>query len=165
MDIVRKEFFLRLFATVFLVLTAVLVGFDTQTKVLFYVHRKATFKYLNVLRGDAKQSSYKNCWLFFFLDQVVVYTVFAANTAAIQASAVALFGVKSLQWMKLCNKFPKFCIQIASALIVGYVAVLLLAVVSSISAYQLFRLYSPKHFLKLKRKLNDDDELHSTSTI
>ncbi|XP_060171552.1 CASP-like protein 2C1 isoform X1 [Lycium barbarum] len=192
MDIVRKEFFLRLFATVFLVLTAVLVGFDTQTKVLFYVHRKATFKYLNVLsvlvwidvavacynvlqllrcffistsRGDAKQSSYKNCWLFFFLDQVVVYTVFAVNTAAIQASAVALFGVKSLQWMKLCNKFPKFCIQIASALILGYVAVLLLAVVSSISAYQLFRLYSPKHFLKLKRKLNDDEELHSTSTM
>lgn len=49
-DIVKKEFMLRLFATLLLALTACLVGFDSQTKVLFYtLHIKATFKYLNAL--------------------------------------------------------------------------------------------------------------------
>ncbi|KAK4337543.1 hypothetical protein RND71_042030 [Anisodus tanguticus] len=187
MDIVRREFLLRLFATLLLILTSCLVGFDTQTKVLFYtVHVKASFKYMNVLgvlvwidvavagynvlqllrcffniptsKGDSiKQSSnYMNCWLNFFLDQAVVYTVFAAHSAAIEASAIALVGVQSLQWMKICNKFTRFCNQIGGALLLGYVAVLLLVVVSSLSAFQLFRLYSPKRFLQLKSKLIDD---------
>ncbi|CAN4106507.1 unnamed protein product [Withania somnifera] len=181
-DIVRKEFLLRLFATLLLVLTACLVGFDSQTKVLFYTyHLKATFKYLDALRvllwidaaaagynalqllrcfflttskGDIKQSSYKNYWLFFLLDQAIVYSVFATNSAATEAAAIALVGVKSLQWMKICNKFTRFCIQMGGALLLGYLAVLPLALLSSLSAFQLFRLYSPKHFLKLKNKLN-----------
>ncbi|CAI9768798.1 unnamed protein product [Fraxinus pennsylvanica] len=46
----RKEAFLRVLAIVFLVLTACLVGFDTQTKLLFYtISRKATFRDLNAL--------------------------------------------------------------------------------------------------------------------
>ncbi|XP_055824634.1 CASP-like protein 2C1 [Solanum dulcamara] len=185
MDIVRIELLLRLFATLLLVLTACLVGFDSQTKVVFLsVHIKANFKYLDALcvlvwidaaaaiynilqllkcfyittsKGDIKQSSHKNYWFFFFLDQAVVYIVFAGNSAAIEASAIALIGIKSLQWMKMCNRFTRFCIQIGAALILGYLAVLLLFMVSSLSAFQLFRLYSPKHFLKLKSKLILDD--------
>ncbi|CAI9779646.1 unnamed protein product [Fraxinus pennsylvanica] len=46
----RKEAFLRVLATVFLVLTVCLVAFDAQTKLLFYsVVRKATFRDLNAL--------------------------------------------------------------------------------------------------------------------
>ncbi|XP_015080768.1 CASP-like protein 2C1 [Solanum pennellii] len=184
MDIVRVEFLLRLFAIILLVLTACLVGFDSQTKLVFLtVHIKANFKYLDALsvlvwidaaaaiynvlqllrcffittsKVDIKQISHKNYWFFFLLDQVVVYIVFAANSAAIEASAIALIGIKSLQWMKICNRFTRFCIQIGAALILGYIAVLILFLVSSISAFQLFRLYSPKHFLKLKTKLIDD---------
>ncbi|KAM3269777.1 CASP-like protein 2C1 [Capsicum chacoense] len=180
-DIVKKEFMLRLFATLLLALTACLVGFDSQTKVLFYtLHMKATFKYLNALcvlvwidaavagynvlqllrcffittsKGDIKQSYYKNYWVFFLLDQAIVYTVFAANSAAVEASAIALIGIKSLQWMKICNKFTRFCVQIGSALLLGYLAVLVLFLISSLSAFQLFRHYSPKHFLQLKTKL------------
>nr|XP_004242688.1 CASP-like protein 2C1 [Solanum lycopersicum] len=184
MDIVRVEFLLRLLAILLLVLTACLVGFDSQTKVVFLtVQIKANFKYLGALsvlvwidaaaaiynvlqllrcffiatsKVDIKQISHKNYWFFFLLDQVVVYIVFAANSAAIEASAIALIGIKSLQWMKICNRFTRFCIQIGAALILGYIAVLILFLVSSISAFQLFRLYSPKHFLKLKTKLIDD---------
>lgn len=87
--------------------------------------------------------------------QAAVYTVFAAQSAAVEASAIALAGVRSLQWMKLCNRFTRFCIQIGGALLCGYAAVLVLVVVSSLSAFQLFRLYSPKKFLQLKGKLND----------
>ncbi|MCE3215564.1 putative xyloglucan endotransglucosylase/hydrolase protein 25 [Datura stramonium] len=121
----------------------------------------STCRFLGVAKLDPgdiiKQSSYMNYWLFFFLDQAVVYTVFAANSAAIEASAIALIGIKSLQWMKICNRFTRFCIQIGGALLLGYVAVLVLIVVSSLSAFQLFRLYSPNHFLQLKTKLNDHD--------
>ncbi|OIT26840.1 PREDICTED: CASP-like protein 2C1 isoform X1 [Nicotiana attenuata] len=185
MDIVRKEGLLRLFAIVFLVLTACLMGFDSQTKLLFdTIERKASFKDLDALfvlvwidvavasysvlqvlrcflipttsKGDIRQRSYKNYWLFFFLDQAAVYTVFAAQSAAIEASAIALVGVRSLQWMKICNRYTRFCIQIGGALLCGYAAVLVLVVVSSLSAFQLFRLYSPKKFLQLKGKLNDD---------
>lgn len=85
-----------------------------------------------------------------------MYIVFAANSAAIEASVIALIGIKSLQWMKICNRFTRFCIQMGAALILGYLAVVILFLISSITAFQLFRLYSPKHFLKLKTKLIDD---------
>uniref|UniRef100_A0A3Q7H740 CASP-like protein n=1 Tax=Solanum lycopersicum TaxID=4081 RepID=A0A3Q7H740_SOLLC len=165
MDIVRVEFLLRLLAILLLVLTACLVGFDSQTKVVFLtVQIKANFKYLGALSVlvwiDAAAAIYNVLQLLrcFFIatSKVVVYIVFAANSAAIEASAIALIGIKSLQWMKICNRFTRFCIQIGAALILGYIAVLILFLVSSISAFQLFRLYSPKHFLKLKTKLIDD---------
>ncbi|KAL0453473.1 UNVERIFIED_CONTAM: CASP-like protein 2C1, partial [Sesamum latifolium] len=78
------------------------------------------------------------------------YVVFAATTAGVQASALALTGEKSFQWMKLCNKYTRFCFQIGGALACGYIAAILMVITSSISAYALFRLYSPKHFLLLK---------------
>ncbi|KAH6779439.1 hypothetical protein C2S52_010676 [Perilla frutescens var. hirtella] len=91
-------------------------------------------------------------WGIYLLDQVGAYVVFAANTAAVQASTVAISGEKSFQWMKLCNRFTRFCFQIGGALICGYVAAVLMAITASISAYSLFRIYSPKHFLLLKEK-------------
>uniref|UniRef100_A0A5B7AU82 CASP-like protein n=2 Tax=Davidia involucrata TaxID=16924 RepID=A0A5B7AU82_DAVIN len=178
MEIVKKEAFLRLFAILLLVLTACLVGFDTQTKVIFAsITRKATFRDLNAFlvlvcidslaagynllqvvrcylsfrfKGDL-MGSYKNlAWVCFLSDQAVVYTVFAANSAALEASVLAVSGAKGFQWMKLCNRYTRFCIQIGGALLCGYGASLFMAVISSISAYTLFRLYSPKQFLLLK---------------
>ncbi|XP_047308721.1 CASP-like protein 2C1 [Impatiens glandulifera] len=90
--------------------------------------------------------------LCFILDQVVVYGVFSTNSAGVEASIMAITGADSFQWMKLCNKFTRFCYQIGGALLCGYVACLLMIVVSSISAFNLFRLYSPNKFLILKAK-------------
>ncbi|XP_051120981.1 CASP-like protein 2C1 [Andrographis paniculata] len=91
-------------------------------------------------------------WATYLSDQATVYVVFAANTAATQASILAITGEKSFGWMKLCNRYTRFCMQIGGALFCGYVAVILMAITSSISGYALFRHYSPKHFLILKKQ-------------
>ncbi|XP_022854003.1 CASP-like protein 2C1 [Olea europaea var. sylvestris] len=176
----RKEAFLRVLSTVFLVLTVCLVAFDAQTKLLFYsVVRKATFRDLNALfvlvwidsaaavcnllqlfRGyilpgskEDLTSNYRYlAWGFCLLDQAAAYIVFAANSAAAQASMLAVTGESSFQWMKVCNRFTRFCIQIVGALLCAYCASIFMAVISSISAYNLFRFYSPKKFLLLKGK-------------
>ncbi|KAG8372401.1 hypothetical protein BUALT_Bualt12G0062400 [Buddleja alternifolia] len=50
MDIGKKEAIVRILSIVCLVLTACLVGFDSETKVLFYTFsRRATFRDLNAL--------------------------------------------------------------------------------------------------------------------
>ncbi|KAG9138271.1 hypothetical protein Leryth_001485 [Lithospermum erythrorhizon] len=48
--IMSKEVVLRILAVVFLILTSCLVGFDSQTKVIFFtISKKATFRDLDVL--------------------------------------------------------------------------------------------------------------------
>ncbi|KAK6136964.1 hypothetical protein DH2020_029291 [Rehmannia glutinosa] len=183
MDTWNIEAFLRILSTVLFALTACLVGFDTQTKVLFYtLTNKATFKDLNALyvivwidtavavynllqvlrsyilpgfRKDLKASYRYLRWGIYLLDQgfqAAAYVVFAATMAAVQASTLAVTGEKSFQWMKVCNRYTRFCVQIGGALLCGSIAAILMAITSSISAYALFRHYSPKKFLQLKGK-------------
>ncbi|KAF5954873.1 hypothetical protein HYC85_007729 [Camellia sinensis] len=84
-----------------------------------------------------------------------VYLVVATNSAALEASFLAITGASNLQWMKLCDKYTRFCIQIGGALLCGCAASLSLALISILSGYSLFRLYSPKRFFLLKaRTLN-----------
>lgn len=90
--------------------------------------------------------------MFEYMLQAVVYITFAANTAAVAASVLAITGADNFAWMKLCNKYTRFCIQIGGALLCGYFASIFMAILSSISAFNLFRLYSPKQFLLLKPK-------------
>ncbi|CAI9285546.1 unnamed protein product [Lactuca saligna] len=179
MDITRMEALLRACATLLLLTTACLVRFDTQTSLIFPEYsRTATFRDMNalyvlvfmdvavagynlvqlVIRGllssHMKQDmngSYKHlAWISFLFDQAVVYMLFAANSACLTASLLAVRGEHDLFWMKLCNKFNRFCNQIGGALLCGYAAFFLMALVSSLSAYSLFRHYSPKKYLVLK---------------
>ncbi|KAI8014817.1 CASP-like protein 2C1 [Camellia lanceoleosa] len=180
MDIVKMEALLRLSSTLLLVLTACLVGFDTQTKVIFLsTVRKATFRDLNALmalvcidsvaaaynllqllrcfvscsfKANQMQSYLCLAWVCFLLDQATVYLVVATNSAALAASFLAITGASNLQWMKLCDKYTRFCIQIGGALLCGYAASLSLALISILSGYSLFRLYSPKRFFLLKAR-------------
>ncbi|GMH17810.1 hypothetical protein Nepgr_019651 [Nepenthes gracilis] len=89
-------------------------------------------------------------WLCFLLDQATAYLVFAANCSATALSVMAVTGSKSLQWMKLCDKYTRFCYQAGGHLFCGVVASLLLAAVASASAFNLFRFYSPKYFMSRK---------------
>ncbi|KAL3643099.1 hypothetical protein CASFOL_013914 [Castilleja foliolosa] len=180
MDTRNIEALLRIISTLLLALTACLVRFDSQTKHLFYtLTKKATFKDMNALyvlvwidtavaiysvlqlvrymilpgfRKDLTASNKYFGWGIYLLDQAAAYVVFGGNTAAVQASMFAVTGEKSLQWMKLCNRFTRFCTQIGGALVCGYIAAIVMAITSSISAYALFRLYSPNNFLVLKGK-------------
>ncbi|KAI3444146.1 hypothetical protein Pfo_000811 [Paulownia fortunei] len=180
MDTWKVEAFLRILSTLLLALAACLVGFDTQTKDLFHlVTKKATFRDLNALyvivwidtagavynllqlfrsyilpgfRKDPTASYRYLAWGIYLSDQAAAYVVFAANMAAVQGSSLAVTGEKSFQWMKLCNSYTRFCIQIGGALLCSCTAAILMAITSSISAYALFRLYSPKNFLLLKGK-------------
>ncbi|GKV47049.1 hypothetical protein SLEP1_g53988 [Rubroshorea leprosula] len=171
------EALLRLSATLLLVLTALLVGLDSQTRLIFFVQKKASFTVLNALEGlvyatsiaaaynflqlcrytfpywfegNSKKSYRYLAWLCYILDQVTVYVVFATTSAALEQSLLAITGAKSVQWMKLCNKFTRFCFQIGGAICCAYIASIILILVASISAFNLFRLYSPKKFLLVK---------------
>ncbi|KAJ1433497.1 Casparian strip membrane protein [Sesbania bispinosa] len=169
----RGEVFLRVSTILVLILTACLVAFDTQTKVIILtIEKKATYKDLDALKilvyitsaaagynmlqlckqyslsvcskGNLKGSNYLcMAWISFLLDQIAVYLTFAANSTTFEAALLALTGSESLQWMKVCNRFTRFCIEIGGALLCGYVASILMALISTISAYKVFRMYSP----------------------
>ncbi|XP_050375265.1 CASP-like protein 2C1 [Argentina anserina] len=175
----KTEAFLRLSSVFLLVLTAILVGVDHQTKFVFFIRRKASFDDVNALlvlvyvdavvagynllrlfgecsmsagfiKESRKESNVKMAWISLLLDQVAVYVAFGANSAAFQASLLAITGVPDFQWMKLCDKYTRFCFQIGGALSCGYLACLLMIFISFISAFNLFRLYSPNKLFLLK---------------
>ncbi|XP_062078644.1 CASP-like protein 2C1 [Humulus lupulus] len=172
----KAQLLLRISAVLVLVLTASLVGSNTQTKVLI-VRQKATFRALdalyvsvyvysiaagyNLLRlcnipawfhpnNNFKGLNLALAWASFLLDQAVVYVTFGATTAATQASIMAITGQKEFQWMKLCNRFTRFCIQMGGAMLCAYLACFLMILITSFSAFNLFSHYSPKQFLLLK---------------
>lgn len=162
-----------------LVLIACLAGLDSETKVIFYVQKKASFRDLRALvgllyitslaaaynllvlgcysfsawcKGSSAESYTYLAWLRFVLDQAAVYVVFAGNLAATEHALLVVTGEKNFQWMKWCNKYTRFCFQIGGSLSCGFVASLVMASIATISAFNLFRFYSPKKFLRLKAK-------------
>ncbi|KAK7388493.1 hypothetical protein VNO78_23309 [Psophocarpus tetragonolobus] len=176
LGLARGEVHLRVSAILVLVLTTCLVAFDTQTKVVFLsIEKKATYKDLGALkilvyvtsaaagynflqlckhstwpRKNFQGSYMCKAWISFLLDQMGAYMVFGANTAAVGAAMLAITGSESFQWIKVCDRFTRFCVQVGGALLCGYVASMLMAIVSTISAYNVFRMYSPKWLLRLK---------------
>lgn len=59
--------------------------------------------------------------------------------AAIQASLVAITGVKPLQWRKVCNVFTRFCDQVGGGITCALAASLAMSILAAISANRLFR--------------------------
>lgn len=176
----KIEATLRLFALLTLLLAAIVMVTDNQNIVYFGVYKMkinyrlayifkvslyvyfvgAGYTLLQLVRCLAftnneevklSWSSHILKWLHFLLDQVAVYVVFAIVCASAQMSLLGLVGAKELQWMKLCSKYVRFCFQIGGSLACGAVAFTLLAVISGISTFNLFRWYSP-NFLCLKPK-------------
>ncbi|KAL5775217.1 hypothetical protein ACOSP7_012774 [Xanthoceras sorbifolium] len=183
-SIQKIEAFLRLCATLFLGLTACLHGLNTQSKLIFYIRIRITFRDLQAfedmvyvaslaaaynllqlsrcifstycLKGNLNKSSKYLAWVWicYLLDQIVVYLTFATNTAAVEHAVLAVTGMKTFQWTKWCNRFTRFCFQAGGAVVCGYVACALMASVTIISAFNLFRLYSPKKFMHFKHSSN-----------
>ncbi|CAN1222820.1 CASP-like protein 2C1 [Linum grandiflorum] len=59
-------------------------------------------------------------------------------------------GESDMQWLKWCDKFTRFCVQIGGGLLSSFLSSILMSLLSFISAFRLFRLYSPNRFLRLK---------------
>ncbi|KAF8687229.1 hypothetical protein HU200_042897 [Digitaria exilis] len=97
-------------------------------------------------RVGAAASSYRRsgralAWTCLLLDKACAYTTFATTVAAAQACVIALGGAHALQWTKLCNIYTRFCEQIAGSLVLGMLAAVGSAVLSAVSARNVFRLY------------------------
>ncbi|KAJ8767359.1 hypothetical protein K2173_017403 [Erythroxylum novogranatense] len=164
----KVEGFLRLGSIVLLIMTACMVRLDSQKKFMLYLEREVTYKYLKALaalflrlyplpikasaitypllasyKGNSKGSYSFLAWCSYLLDQLAVYITFATTTAALEHSILVLTGAEVFQWMSWCNKFTRYCFQIGGGLFAGYAACVLMALISVISANNLFRLYSP----------------------
>ncbi|KAK9677369.1 hypothetical protein RND81_11G139100 [Saponaria officinalis] len=104
-------------------------------------------------KEDQLTSSHRfQMWTYFSIDQVIVYMVFATNCAISEMAFLALSGSQVFQWLKLCSKFTRFCVLIGGAILFGFIAFLLLALISAISTFNLFRWYSPNLFCLKKPK-------------
>ncbi|CAL9755834.1 unnamed protein product [Musa acuminata subsp. burmannicoides] len=166
--LLKAEGVLRMLSLALAATAALLVGFDTETKTVLFVRKKATAKDLDglwimtlvtcitagyhllqlfrcmalaLLGRNPCRGSKSVAWFLFLLDQGVTYATFGATMAGLQAALVAVFGVDDLQWSKLCNIYTRFCEQVAGGMLCGLAASLAMAVVSAVSAHHLFRLY------------------------
>ncbi|KDP36414.1 hypothetical protein JCGZ_08683 [Jatropha curcas] len=170
----KLEAFLRFSSIFLLLMTSLLIGLDSETKSVVYMEKKVTCKDLKALlvlvyvdavaaaynllqlsrcfkASYKSEASYRSvAWSCFLLDQIVVYITFAATAAAIEHSVLVVVGANAFQWMKWCNRFTRFCFQIGGSLFCSVTACALMVFISSISAFNLFRLYSPNQFLLLK---------------
>ncbi|XVF28042.1 hypothetical protein REPUB_Repub14bG0161300 [Reevesia pubescens] len=148
------------------VLTAVLVGTDTQVKEIFSIQKKARFTdmkalvFLVVANGVAATYSLGQvvrcvvgmvrgsvlfskplAWVIFSGDQAMTYLTVAAVGAAAQSAVFAKLGQAELQWMKICNMYGKFCNQVGEGIAIALLVSISMVVLSCISAFNLFRLY------------------------
>ncbi|KAL4182134.1 hypothetical protein AMTRI_Chr12g274440 [Amborella trichopoda] len=169
----RSEALLRLLAVMFAVATAVVVATNRETEYMI-IQKRATMKDLNclevlvmvesiaagyqmvqllkcILSWNSTSCCTRLAWLTLSFDQVVVYGCLGAVAAAIQGSYFAKFGARELQWSKLCNIYQRFCLHITYSLITGLCSALAMAVVSAMSAFNLFSHFSPTRPLSLKR--------------
>ncbi|KAK4434829.1 CASP-like protein 2B1 [Sesamum alatum] len=148
------------------ILSALLIGTDTQVKEIFSIQKKAKFTdmkalvflvianglaaayslfqllrcILSMIRGSVLFNK-PLAWAIFSGDQVMSYLMLAAVAAAAQSAALAKLGQAELQWMKICDMYAKFCNQVGEGIASALFVSLSFVVVSAISAFSLFRLY------------------------
>ncbi|KAG9455952.1 hypothetical protein H6P81_000460 [Aristolochia fimbriata] len=179
--VLGAEASLRFLSLVSAVLAACLVALDKQTKKVFLsLEKTATYKDLQALEvvvviegvvasyqlvqlvrclirakvGGISSCCNKPCsrCVCLFLDQVAAYISFSGTIAALQACFFAVTGNEAFQWTKLCNVYTRFCYTIAGGILCGMAASLFAAAVASISAFHLFRLFSPNKWFTLKQR-------------
>ncbi|KAL6542948.1 hypothetical protein OROHE_010468 [Orobanche hederae] len=118
------------------ILSALLVGTDTQVKEIFTIQKKANFTDMKALVffviANGLGATYtlvqvlrcimsmvtgsvlfnkSMAWAIFSGDQVMTYLTLAAVAAATQSAAFAKLGQSELQWMKIYDMYGKFCNQ------------------------------------------------------
>ncbi|XP_075478268.1 CASP-like protein 2B1 [Primulina tabacum] len=171
------ELVLRCVISGLAILSAVLIGTDSQVKEIFTIRKEAKFTDMKALVflvvADGLAAAYSlvqvlRCvvnmirgivlfnkplaWAIFSGDQVMAYVTLAAAAAATQSALFAKFGHKEMQWMKICIMYGKFCNQIAEGISSSLLVSLSMVVMSAISAFSLFRLYENNKLEKGNRR-------------
>ncbi|PIN02284.1 hypothetical protein CDL12_25209 [Handroanthus impetiginosus] len=148
------------------ILSAVLIGTDTQVREIFTIRKKAKFTdmkalvFLVIANGIAAAYSLVQvlrcvlsmirgsvlfnkplAWAIFSGDQVMAYLTLAAVAASAQSAVFAKAGQPELQWMKTCTFYGRFCNQVGEGVASTVLVCLSMVVLSAISAFSLFRLY------------------------
>lgn len=146
--------------------SALLIGTDSQVREIFTIRKRAKFTdmkaliFLVVANGLAAAYSLVQvlrcvvsmvrgtvlfnkplAWVIFSGDQVMTYLTLAAVSAAAQSAVFSKFGQTQLQWMKICTLYGKFCNQIGEGIASSVLAGISMVALSAISAFSLFRLY------------------------
>ncbi|KAK4717148.1 hypothetical protein R3W88_015486 [Solanum pinnatisectum] len=160
------ELILRCLILGLAIIGAVLIGTDSQVKVIFSIKKEAKFTDMKVLVflviANGLAAAYSliqvlRCifsmirgsvlfnkplaWVIFSGDQLMAYLILAAVAAAAQSGVISKFGQPELQWMKVCNLYGKFCNQIGEGIASSLIVSLSMIALSGISAFSLFRLY------------------------
>ncbi|KAK1395468.1 hypothetical protein POM88_014524 [Heracleum sosnowskyi] len=160
------ELILRCVICILALLAAVLIASDTQVKKIFSIQKKAQFTdmkalvFLVVANGIAAAYSVVHvlrcivsmvrgsvifskplAWAIFSGDQIMTYSCLAATASALQAALFSKMGEPTLQWMKVCTMYGKFCNQVGEGIASAVIASLSMVILSAISAFSLFRLY------------------------
>ncbi|XP_047957229.1 CASP-like protein 2B1 [Salvia hispanica] len=163
------ELILRCLICALAVVSAVLIGTDTQVKEFFTIKKRAKFTdmkalvFLVVADGIAAAYSFFQlvrcgvsmvrgsvlfnkplAWAIFSGDQILAYLSMAAVAASVQSAVFSKYGQTELEWMKTCTLFGKFCNQIGEGVATSVVMTLSTLILSAISAFSLFRLYGDK---------------------
>ncbi|KAL1537242.1 CASP-like protein 2B1 [Salvia divinorum] len=163
------ELILRCLICALAVVSAVLIGTDTQVKEFFTIRKRAKFTdmkalvFLVVADGIAAAYSFFQlvrcgvsmvrgsvlfnkplAWAIFSGDQVLAYLSMAAVAASAQSAVFSKYGQAELEWMKTCTMFGKFCNQIGEGVATSVLMTLSTLILSAISAFSLFRLYGDK---------------------
>ncbi|XP_042044815.1 CASP-like protein 2B1 [Salvia splendens] len=160
------ELILRCLICALAVVSAVLIGTDTQVKEFFTIKKRAKFTdmkalvFLVVADGIAAAYSFFQlvrcgvsmvrrsvlfnkplAWAIFSGDQILAYLSMAAVAASVQSAVFSKYGQTELEWMKTCTLFGKFCNQIGEGVATSVAMTLSTLILSAISAFSLFRLY------------------------
>ncbi|KAL1832311.1 hypothetical protein ACET3Z_001962 [Daucus carota] len=160
------ELILRCVICILALLASLLIASDTQVKKIFSIQKKAQFTdmkslvFLVIANGIAAAYSVVHvlrcivsmvkgsvifskplAWAIFSGDQIMAYLSLAAIASALQGALFAKLGEPTLQWMKVCTMYGKFCNQVGEGLASAVIASLAMVILSAISAFSLFRLY------------------------
>ncbi|OWM85636.1 CASP-like protein 2B1 [Punica granatum] len=148
------------------VVSAVLVGTDSQVREIFTIRKRAKFTdmkalvFLVIANGIAASYSLIQAlrcaasmiggyvlfskplaWAIFSGDQAMAYVTLAAVASAAQSAVFAKVGQPELQWMKICDMYGEFCNQVGEGIATALLVSLSMVVIAAISAFSLFRLY------------------------
>lgn len=89
----------------------------------------------------ARSGAYPNTSAFLLAvsDLVMVALVSSGASAAAAIAYVGLKGNHHTQWLKICNKFDRFCDHTAGAIVISFVGDLIFMVLTIMSIYSMYR--------------------------